>query len=127
MDFWEIVGATTSGPGKLRFVIQPLIAILLGVRDGRHDYEAQRKAFLWSLLTERGERRGRAKEAARAAAFPFLLAIGMDALFQYLILQRIAVAGAVLVGILLIALPYSVSRALTNRAWAFGHRRRHAH
>jgi hypothetical protein len=126
VDFWEIVGATTSGPGRLRFIIQPLIAILLGARDGGHDYAAQRTAFLWGLLTERGERRGRAREAVAAAAFPFLLAIGMDALFQYLILQRVAVAGAVLVGILLIALPYSVSRALANRAWTVVHRRRHA-
>ena len=29
-----------TGPGTLRFVIQPVLAILLGIRDGRNDAKA---------------------------------------------------------------------------------------
>ena len=31
----DTLGAMLGGPGRLRFLVQPLIAIALGIRDGR--------------------------------------------------------------------------------------------
>jgi hypothetical protein len=125
MGLPEILGQTMGGPGTLRFVLQPAMALLLGFRDGRHDALLGRAPYLLALLTSRGERLERIKHGAKAVALPFLVAIAMDAVFQYVIIRAVSLRAALAVGILLIALPYMVSRALSNRLWRRVHRRAH--
>ena len=45
-----------SGPGNLRFVVQPLIAIVLAIRDGRNDAKAGTPAYLYELVFGSGRR-----------------------------------------------------------------------
>ena len=55
--FFSDLAPRLSGAGRLRFLIQPAIAILLGVRDGRGDARAGRAPYLWSLVFEQKDRR----------------------------------------------------------------------
>ena len=53
----DYIVALISGPGNLRFVVQPLIAILLAIRDGRNDAKAGTPAYLNELVFRAGEQR----------------------------------------------------------------------
>lgn len=41
----DTLDAMLHGPGRARFILQPLIAIILGVKDGRFDVVAGRPAY----------------------------------------------------------------------------------
>src|SRR5689334_19023729 len=56
-QFFQDLLHRLSGPGRLRFLLQPIAAILIGVRDGNKDSEAGKRPFLWALIfhAERGQ------------------------------------------------------------------------
>src|SRR5262245_50264936 len=51
--FFEDIPKRLAGPGRFRFVLQPLIAILLGIRSGLADARTGRPPFLYSVLFQR--------------------------------------------------------------------------
>lgn len=117
MDAGETFSALIHGRGSFRFVLQPIIAILLGIRDGRLDASAHREPFFLSLFTRQGRRQHLGHELIRAIAIPFTVAIIVDMILQRLITQTNVLWISVLVGTLLVGLPYSGTRGLANR-WA---------
>ena len=48
--FFEDMVARLSGPGRFRFILQPLVAIMLGTRDGVKDARVGSCRFLWGLI-----------------------------------------------------------------------------
>ena len=84
-QFLEELPQRFTGPGRFRFVLQPLIAVLLGLRGGLSDARAGRPPYLYGLLTAHGNR----KELVRSgmAAIRNLVAMGivLDAVAQLLI------------------------------------------
>ena len=44
--FWPDLVARFHGPGRMRFILQPTIAIILGARDGVKDRRAGNQPFL---------------------------------------------------------------------------------
>ena len=48
--FFEDLPKRLTGPGSFRFIFQPIVAILLGMRDGLLDARAGRPPYLYSLL-----------------------------------------------------------------------------
>lgn len=121
-QFLEELPQRLTGPGRLRFVVQPLIAIVLGWRGGLSDARSGRPAYLYGLLMG-GENR---KELLRSgiAAVRDLIAMGivLDAVAQLLIYGQVHPGAALVIGPVLICLPYAVSRALTNRLARLLHR-----
>jgi hypothetical protein len=112
---WQDLQAMLSGPGHLRFIIQPIVAILLGLKDARLDVKAGRAPFLLSLFRSKN-RAQLAEQALKQIAVPLAVATSLDAVLQYVIFGRVKVLSAFLIGAVLIALPYALSRALGNRA-----------
>ena len=114
-QFLEELSQRFTGPGRFRFVLQPVMAILLGWRDGRADAGAGRPAYLFGLIVG-GEKR---KELIRSgwSAIRDLVAMGimLDAVAQLLIYRQVHPGAALLIGPVLITFPYVMSRALTNR------------
>ena len=114
-QFWEELPRRFTGPGRLRFILQPTFAMVLGIRGGLADARAGNPPYLFGLLFHSGRRRELLRSGV--AAIRNLLAMGImaDVVFQ-LVLYREAHSGAALVvGPILICLPYITSRALTNR------------
>jgi len=102
------------GPGRLRFLLQPIAAILIGVRDGNRDSEAGKRPFLWALIFHAG--RGQSiRQALTSTRNLVCAAILVDLLSQALILHELRPGAALVVGPTLIALPYIVARATANR------------
>jgi len=114
-QFLEELPQRLTGPGRLRFVLQPAVAILLGWRGGLSDARAGRPPYLYGLLLGTENR----KELLRSglATIRDLLAIGivLDAVAQLLIYGQVHPGAALVVGPVLIGIPYAVARALTNR------------
>jgi len=115
LELPERLAQELSGPGRFRFIIQPLIAIILGLRDGRRDAEAGRPAYLISVFFTKGSRLESLRSGARSFVKPFVFAVLLDIVVQLLIFQDLRIWSALVVGTLLIALPYSLARGVTNR------------
>ncbi len=116
--------ARLSGPGRLRFIFQPIVAILLGAREGIKDFRAGLSPFLWSLTFHGAHRKKLIYTAITSVYDLIAFAIILDMVSQFLIFRRIHPGAALLVGPALIFLPYAVSRALSNRvARGSAHRR----
>ncbi|MGA9523043.1 MAG: hypothetical protein WBV82_16360 [Myxococcaceae bacterium] len=113
---WDDLQRMLTGPGHLRFVVQPLLAILFGLRDAKADLAAGRPPFVLSLFRSKS-RKAMACQALEQIAIPLAIAVGLDLTFQYVILQRAYLWSALIVGAFLIALPYSLARGLGNRAF----------
>jgi hypothetical protein len=122
-QFLDELPQRLTGPGRFRFVLQPLVAVLLGCRGGLRDARAGRPPYLYGLLMGVGNR----KELLRSGmvAVRDLVAIGivLDAVAQLLIYRQVHPGAALVVGPVLICLPYAVARALTNRVARLAQRR----
>jgi hypothetical protein len=109
-----------SGPGRFRFLLQPTMAIVLGVAAGRADARAGRPPYLWALVFG-GDGRGRILRGALGDIANLLLAgVLVDSVCQWLILGASYPGAALVVGPLLIAAPYALARALANRVAVAG-------
>jgi hypothetical protein len=122
-EFIEDIPKRLTGPGRFRFVLQPLVAILLGLRSGLADARAGRPAYLYGVLLHPGLRRELVRTGFAAVANLLLMGILLDSVFQWVILGASYPGAALVVGPVLIVLPYSLARALSNRlARARSHR-----
>ena len=121
--FWETLARSLTGPGRLRLILQPALAMVLGVRLGLADAKRAERPFVLRLLTARAERGALFKESLARVVVPFCLAVAIDAALQLWTLGRIRPLAALVVGALLVWLPFLAARALTNRLWRRSHRR----
>lgn len=122
-EFLEDLPRRLTGPGRLRFLLQPAVAIALGIGAGRSDSRAGRPPYLLALLLGHEARGELVKSAYQSIAHVVLAGILVDSVCQWLILGASYPGAALAVGPVLIALPYALARALANRlATARGNR-----
>jgi hypothetical protein len=112
--FYEDMLARLSGAGRLRFILQPTFAILLGIRHGLKDARAHMPPFLWAMAFH-PLRTVILRDALSGIRDLIAVAILLDMVFQMLILHRVHPAAALLLGPVLIGFPYSIARAVANR------------
>jgi hypothetical protein len=113
--FIEDIPRRLSGPGRFRFVLQPLIAVILGIRSGRSDAREGRPPYLYGLVFHQHLRRELLRSSFETVINLMLMGILMDAVFQWIILGVSHPGAALVVGPVLIVIPYSIARAVTNR------------
>jgi hypothetical protein len=113
-QFIEELPQRFTGPGRFRFILQPLLALALGIRGGLADAKAGNPPYLLGLI--RAERQ---RELLRSGveAIGTLVAMGiiLDVVFQLVLYGSVHPGAALLVGPILICFPYAISRALTTR------------
>jgi len=114
--FLEDLPKRLTGPGRFRFVLQPLVATLLGIRSGIADARAGRPPYLLGLVTDGEHRRELMRDGLSTVANLLLMGILLDSVFQWLILGQSYPGPALIVGPVLITAPYAIARALSNRA-----------
>jgi hypothetical protein len=115
-EFLEDIPKRLTGPGRFRFILQPMIATILGIRNGRADARTGRRPYLMGLLTDREHRGELAREGFRTIVNLLLMGILLDSIFQWMILGQSYPGAALVVGPVLITTPYALARALANRA-----------
>jgi hypothetical protein len=116
MPAWEKVLARFTGPFHMRLIVQPIAAISLGIRDGLRDARDGEPPYLLALIGDRRLRREKISSLWASLRLGLIVAVVLDAVVQYLLFRSINVVGAILVGAILMALPYSLARGLANRA-----------
>jgi hypothetical protein len=116
VGFWEGIARDLSGKGQFRLLLQPAMAVFLGVRLGIADAKDGKAPFLFRLFSEPG-RWTLLKNSLRDVALPLSVALVTDGILQYLTLGRVRLLAAMIVGALLVWFPFAVTRGFSNRIW----------
>ena len=114
-SFGEGFEARITGPGKGRFVLQPLVAIALGTRDGIADAKQGKPPYYIRILFTSEPKHIVLKASLKRIATPLAVGIVLDMILQWVIFQAIFLLPALIAGAILVALPYSIARGLSNR------------
>jgi hypothetical protein len=120
--FGDLIGRAT-GPMTFRLILQPLMALVCAYRDGAHDARAGRPPYLYTILTDPGERMELLREGFKAVARIIVLGVVMDAIYQVIVFQRIYPLELIVIVLLLAFVPYLLFRGPFNR---LARRRTHA-
>lgn len=107
--------ARTAGPMKLRLLLQPTVAIVLAVIAGLKDARLGKSPYGLSLLTDAEHRRDLLHDGWKSIGKAFMVAMVLDAIYQWIVLKFIYPGEVVLVAIFLALIPYLVVRSLTTR------------
>ncbi len=122
---WEYFSRMLHGPGAFRILVQPCIAVLIGLHDGIRDSRLGRDPYFKLLCLLRGPSRWReVRGGAHAIAVPLILGVSLSIIFQHIIMSRVRLLPALGFAVFLVAFPYVAARALANRALS-AWRRRH--
>jgi len=114
-QFLEELPQRFTGAGRLRFILQPMIAVILGIRGGLADAKAGNHPYIFGLLFGAGTRRELLRSGVAAIRNMVALGIIMDIAFQLVLYHSVHPGAAVVIGPILICFPYALSRALTTR------------
>jgi hypothetical protein len=114
-EFLRDLPARFRGTGRLRFLLQPTLAILLGVRSGLADARAGNPPYLLGLIFAAGRRRELLRSGLETVSALLAMGIILDLVFQVVLYGAVHPGAALLIGPILICAPYAISRALTTR------------
>jgi hypothetical protein len=103
-----------AGPGAFRVLVQPAVAVALGIVHGLRDRRAGRLPYLLDLYQGRHRAR-RLQEGLRAVLLPFTVAVLASMVFQFIVRSRMYFTYALSFAIVFVGIPYFATRALTNR------------
>jgi hypothetical protein len=112
---WHNLVEEPTGPMRFRFILQPLMAAIVAIRDGRKDARTGRSPYFWTVLRKPQERVARLREGLNATARIFLLGIAMDAIYQVIVLKRFYPIEALIIALLLAFVPYLLIRGPVAR------------
>ncbi len=117
-EFLDDMVARIAGPMSFRFIIQPMVAVILGIRDGRLDAKAGTPPFIYNVIFKKEHYRRQFRNALHSLFTPVIVGIALDAIAQYLIFKHIRPLPALLVGTFIMGVPYSFSRGISNRIFS---------
>jgi hypothetical protein len=104
-----------SGPMKFRLLLQPTMAIIFAIRDGLKDARKGRVPYFWAIFTRPTRRKELLREGWKAVSRFFIIAIIMDAIYQFMVLRWFYPGEALAVAFILAFLPYVLIRGPVNR------------
>ena len=107
---WQQLIARPTGPMAFRFILQPVMAAIVALRDGISDAKSGRSPYFWTLLTNPSERGARLYEGLISTARVILLGLCMDAIYQGIVLKTFYPGEAVIVALALAFIPYTLLR-----------------
>jgi len=117
---YENLISRVSGPLHFRLMLQPLMATIFAVRAGLKDAREGKPAYFWALFSGPVQRRELLKEGWKAVGKVFVIAIIIDAVYQFIALGWFYPLEALIVAAVLALLPYLLFRGLVNRIARMG-------
>jgi hypothetical protein len=93
-----------------RFLMQPLMAMIIAIRAGIKDARENRPAFLVEVIRNRKDRKALIHSAWKQLSRLLIVAFVLDCIYQYLVLKTFYLSQALLVAVLLCVLPYILLR-----------------
>ena len=104
-----------SGPMTFRLVLQPLMAFTLAIVDGLKDAKSGNPPYLWAVFTRRGHRLETIRHGWRSIGRVFLLALGLDFVYEMVGQPAMYPDEAIAVAIILAIVPYLLLRGIVTR------------
>lgn len=104
-----------SGPMKFRLFLQPLMATIFAIRDGRKDAREGRSPYFWAIFTDPGHRRELLRDGWKAVGKIFVIAVIIDAVYQFIVIRWFYPGEALIVAAILAFVPYLLIRGPVNR------------
>jgi|SRR5712675_2966687 len=116
-DSWDMLTGRSGGPLAMRFVMQPIVASLLGIRAGRADARHGRPPYFWSIFKSGDihDRRALLRDGWGDVGKMFCVAIALDVVYEFVVFHWVYPIQALIVACLLALLPYLVLRGIANR------------
>ncbi len=114
--------ARTEGPLHFRLLMQPAMAIILAFLDGRKDAKAGAEPYFWSLVTSPEHRREMIRSGWTSIGKVFILAMILDAAYQWIVQRFIYPGELLIVAIILAIAPYLLVRGAVTRLAPKGER-----
>lgn len=118
---WHNLLDRPGGPMTFRFILQPIMAAIAALYDGRGDAQTGRSPYLWTILSNPDKRGRRLREGIISTARVILLGLCMDLIYQFVEFRTFFPAEAVIVALLLAFVPYLLLRgpmARVARLWS---------
>jgi hypothetical protein len=106
------------GPMHLRFLLQPIMAILLAIRSGLKDAKGGMPPYFWSLIFQPygpSRRREMIKDGWQSISKLFFAAIALDLIYQFIAQPFIYFRQAIIVALLRAIVPYLILRGAVTR------------
>jgi len=114
-QFWHDLIERPYGPMRFRFVLQPLMATIVAIRDGRKDARSGRSPYFQAVLGNPQERIGRLREGLNATARIIAFGLVMDVIYQAIVFKTFYSDQALVVALVLAFVPYVIIRGVTAR------------
>jgi len=114
-QFWHDLIERPDGPMRFRFVLQPLMATIVAIRDGREDARFGRAPYLATVLGNPQERAERLRHGLNATARIIALGLVMDVIYQAIVFRTFYPDQALVVALVLAFVPYVIVRGVTRR------------
>lgn len=112
---WQDLVARPGGPLSFRFVLQPVMAAIVAIRDGIKDARTGRSPYFWTVLHDSRARTARLQEGLSATARILALGLLMDAIYQIWVLGTFYPTEAAIVVLGLAFVPYLLIRGPAAR------------
>ena len=116
-QFWHDLIERPDGPMRFRFVLQPVMAMIVAIRDGREDARSGRLPYLATVLGNPQKRIGRLREGLDATARIIALGLVMDVIYQAVVFKTFYPDQALVVALVLAFVPYLIIRGVIARIW----------
>ena len=111
---WHDLVARTTGPMWFRLILQPAAAAIFGVRAGLRNARRAKSEGQEARTLDLEYRRTMFRQALRDVGIVFVAGVALDAIFQLLALHTVYPAEALVVGFLLVAVPYQIVRSVVG-------------
>ena len=111
----ENVFGRVEGPLTFRLILQPIMATFFAIRDGRRDARDGKVPYLWSVFTDPEHRRDLLREGWKSVGRVFILAVAIDAVYQFIVFRWFYPTEALIVAVVLAFVPYLLIRGPVTR------------
>ena len=112
---WQEVVSRPDGPLAMRFYLQPLMALILAVRDGLQDARGGKPAYLWWIFNHPGRRWELIRDGWQSVGKIFVIAVTLDIVYGLIVFRGVRPIETLLVASTLALVPYIVFRGPINR------------
>ena len=112
---WHDIAERPGGPMTFRFALQPVMALIAAWHDSMKDARRGRTPYVQALLTGARDRGDLLREGLSSTGRILLLGIGMDAIYQWRVLDGFYPGETVVIAILLAFVPYLLLRGIITR------------
>ncbi len=113
---WNDFVARSTGPMWFRLILQPLVAAFFGVRAGLRNAKGAKSEG----APDPDHRKTMFGQARKDVGKMLVIGFVLDAVFQLIALRTFYLGEALLVAILLVAVPYTIIRSVAGRLGSRG-------